>query len=180
MLIYFYIMDHKTVTIKLQTMKRNFFRHLTTLHSAFNIKKMLLTAAVATLWLSQATAAPGEELLNLFNRTFPDAKYTRWTEDKEHYIVSFSRNESLCRIWYDKEGALVYSLKYSQENDLPTRVLHAVKKRYPNRHIDGVIEITNHNNVSYELTLSDDRKWYVVSATSYGDVSLKYALRKRE
>ena len=172
-------MDQKIVIIKPQIMKRNFLRHLTTLHSAFNMKKMLLVAAIATLWLSRATAAPGEQLLSLFNRTLPDAQYTRWTEDKDHYMVSFTRNESLCRIWYDRSGMLVYSLKYGQENDLPLRVLQAVKKRYPNRQIDGLIEITRNNAVSYEITLSDDRKWYVVNATSYGDVSLKYTLKKR-
>lgn len=148
-------------------MKRNFFYHL-------------VLTAIAVFSLSAATASPSEALLRLFSRTFPDAKYIRWNEEGGYHIVSFTRNESQCRIWYDNEGALVYSLRYCQESELPMKVLLAVKKRYHDRRIDGVIEVTNRNGVNYELTLSDERKWYVVNATAYGDVSLKYSFRKQD
>lgn len=142
------------------------------------LNKLILTVAIALLGTFHVTAAPSESLLQLFNRTFPDAKYVKWAEEEGFYIVSFTRNDSQCRIWYDKEGSLVYSLKYCQETELPMKVLLAVKRRYHDKQIEGVTELTNKNGVTYEVVLSDAKKWYVVNATSYADVSLKYALRK--
>ena len=142
------------------------------------LNKIILTVAIALLGTFHVTAAPSESLVQLFNRTFPDAKYVRWAEQEGLYVVSFTRNDAQCRIWYDKEGSLVYSLKYCQETELPMKVLLAVKKRYHDKHIDGVTELTNKNGVTYEVVLSDEKKWYVVNATAYADVSLKYALRK--
>lgn len=143
-----------------------------------SLNKIILTVAIALLGTFHVAAAPSESLLQLFAHTFPDAKYVRWAEQEGFYIVSFTRNETQCRIWYDKEGSLVYSLKYCQETELPMKVLLAVKKRYHDKHIDGVTELTNKSGVIYELILSDDKKWYVVNSTAYGDVTQKYALRK--
>lgn len=161
-------------------MKHNFFSYLAACHSTFSIKKIILTATVALLCLSQATAAPGETLLSLFNRTFPDAKYVMWTTDGEYHAVSFNRNETHCKIWYDKEGTLIYSLRYCQESELPLKVLLAVKKKYHDRHIDGVTELTNKNGVTYDLILSDEKKCYVINSTAYGELTLKYSFRKQE
>jgi hypothetical protein len=143
------------------------------------LSKIILTVAIALLGTFHVTAAPSESLLQLFNRTFPDAKYVTWAEEGDYHAVSFTRNETQCRIWYDKEGTLVYSLRYCQEADLPMSVLLAVKRRYHDKHIEGATELTNKNGVTYEFVLSDEKKWYVVNATSYGDVSLKHFLRKK-
>lgn len=160
-------------------MKRITLYHLAALHAAFNMKKTVLSIAITILSLS-AAAAPDEPLLQLFNRTFPDAQYIRWIEDGEHHIVSFTQNETQCRIWYDKKGTLIYSLRYGQGNELPLSVLTAVKKKYHDKHIDGVTEITTQHSVIYELVLSDDKKWYVANVTEYGDVSQKYSFRKQQ
>jgi hypothetical protein len=172
-------MNDKITIIKLQTMKPNFFYHLAALHAAFKMKKTVLSIAITLLSLS-AIAAPDEPLLELFNRTFPDAKYIRWVEKGEHHIVSFTQNDTQCRIWYDKKGTLIYSLRYGLGNELPLPVLMAVKKKYRDKHIDGVTEITTQDSVTYELVLSDDQKWYVARVTDHGEVSQKYSLRKQE
>ncbi len=160
-------------------MKQRFFYHFAALNAAFNMKKTVLSIAITMLSLS-AAAAPDEPLLQLFNRTFPDAQYIRWIEKGEHHIVSFTQNETQCRIWYDKKGTLIYSLRYGRENELPMPVLMAVKKKYHDKHIDGVTEITTQHSVTYELTLSDDKKWYVANVTADGNVSPKYSFRKQE
>ncbi len=143
-------------------------------------KRVFPLVIVATLWMAKATAAPDERLLDQFNHTFPGAEYIRWTEDQGFNIVSFTWNDTPCRIWYDKDGAMVYSLRYQQEGELPLKVQLAIDKKYHDKHLDNFVEVTNKNGVSYEVMLSDDKKYYMVSATAYGDVSLKYSLRKHE
>jgi len=161
---------HHRSQIKPPNMKPNIFNQS---------KKLLLVAALAIFSLSQATAATSEELIRAFNHTFPDARYVRWTEDHDYQVVSFTLNETQCKICYSKEGAIVYSLKYMQENDLPLKPLMAVKKKYKDKQIVGVVELTNANGVLYELTISDDKKWYVVRADAQGGiVYTRYAFNK--
>lgn len=145
------------------------------------MKRILFSYLIIAIFsLSSAKAAPGETLVQVFSNTFPDAKYARWTENGEYYIVSFTRNETRYRVWYDKAGTLVYSLRYCQEGELPVKVLLEVKKKHPDKHIDGVIEITDTNGVIYELILKGKKKWYVVHAAPSGDIILKYSLLKQE
>jgi hypothetical protein len=162
-------MDYKIVLIKLPIMKRNIF----------NLKKAVLAIAIMMLSLS-AAASPGEPLIRLFNNTFPDAKDIRWMEEKEYHIVSFTLNNTLYRIWYDKKDRFVYSLRYCQENELPMPVLLAIKKKHRDKQIKGVTEITTQQDVTYELILSDNNKWYVAHITAYGEILLKYTFRKQE
>lgn len=156
-------------------MKRNFLNQLT----ASNIRKITLAAAITMLSLS-AMAVPGETLLQAFSRTFPDAQYVRWTEEGEHHIVSFTQNDIQCRVWYDQKGAVIYSLRYFNENELPLSVLLAVKKKYHDKHIDGVTEVTTPQGIAYSLMLSDDKKWYAVNVNDNGNAVLKYSFRKQE
>lgn len=172
-------MKHKIVYIKLQTMKRNLFSYLTAIHAVFNMKRTVLAVATVLCALS-AIATPGDALLRQFNLAFPDAQYIRWTESEEYHIVSFTRNDTQCRIWYDQKGTLVYSLRYCREDELPLHVLTAVKKKYHDKHIEGVTEITNQQGTAYELALSDEKKWYVISVTDRGNISTKNSFRKQE
>ncbi len=159
-------------------MKRNLFSYLAT-HTVFNMKKTAL-AVITVLFSLSAVATPGDALLRQFNLAFPDAQYIRWTEAEEYHIVSFTRNSTQCRIWYDQKGMLVYSLRYCQEDELPLPVLIAIKKKYHDKHIEGVTEVTNQQGTTYELTLSDEKKWYVISVTDRGNISPKNSFRKQE
>jgi hypothetical protein len=171
-------MNHKLIFIKQKDMKQNSRSHAIAFYAAFNIKKLLLVAALAIFSLSRTIAAPNEELIRIFSHTFPDAKYVRWVEDHEYQVVSFTLNETRCKIWYTKKGTFVYSLKYSGENELPLKPLLAVKKKYKDKHIVGVVELTNGYGVTYELTLSDDKKWYKVRASADGEVYTRYTFNK--
>jgi len=160
-------------------MKQNSRSHAIAFYAAFNMKKLFLVTALVIFSLSRTiAAAPNEELIRVFSHTFPDAKYVRWTEDHEYHVVSFTLNETQCKIWYTKEGTFLYSLKYSGENELPLKPLLAVKKKYKDKHIVGVVELTNQYGVTYELTLSDDKKWYVVRAGADGEVYTRHTFSK--
>jgi len=161
-------------------MKRITFLRVAVFHPMLNVKRIVLIASMILCAQLSLFAAPNEALLRLFNRMFPEAQYIRWTEDGAFDVVCFVQDDSQYRIWYDKQGTLVYSLRYCGENELPLTVLRSVKKKYRDRHIEGVTEITNKAGVSYELLLSDDSKWYAVISTASGNVALKYSLKKQQ
>lgn len=142
------------------------------------MKKVFLIASVVMLLASVAKADPSKKLLQLFNRTFPNAEFVMWSEDKGGYLVTFVQEDSQFKIWYDKSGNFVNSIRYGQEKDLPLRVLLTVKKRFKDKPIFGVTELTSEYGVCYRLMLTDSKKWYVVDVATDGGLSLKDTYRK--
>lgn len=142
-------------------------------------KHFLFTLMLTFGFFLQLKAAPGKPLLDLFRSMFPDAEYVTWTEDHGHHMVSFMQGETSSRIWFDQHGALVYSLRYCPESNLPMKIVSAINKKYSGRQIYGFTEVTNKTGIRYEVMLNDDKKWYCVSVSELGDVSLKYTVRKQ-
>ncbi|WP_153796852.1 hypothetical protein [Foetidibacter luteolus] len=144
------------------------------------MKKIFVIAAGLILSTSVAKADPNEKLVQSFNQTFPNAQSVKWSENDNGYLVSFTQTGTLTKIRYDKEGNFLNSLRYYQEKDLPLKVLLAVKKKYKDKSVFGVTELTNENGVTYQLTLNDDKKWYIINSTTDGDLSLKDSYTKSE
>jgi len=141
-------------------------------------KHFILSLMLALGCLSQVMAAPGKPLLDMFSLMFPDAEYVTWTKDHDYHMVSFAQGETSSRIWFKDDGNLVYSLRYCPETNLPMKITSALKKKYSNQQIYGFTEVTNRTGIRYEVMLQDNRKWYCVSVSELGDVSLKYTMRK--
>jgi hypothetical protein len=141
-------------------------------------KYFILSLVLALGCLSQVKAAPGKPLIDMFSSMFPDAKYVTWTMDHGYHMVSFAQGETSSRMWFDDQGALAYSLKYCPETNLPMKITSALKKKYNNKEIYGFTEVTNKTSIRYEVMLQDSKKWYRVSVSELGDVSLKYTMRK--
>jgi hypothetical protein len=141
-------------------------------------KHFILSLLLVLGCLSQVMALPGKSLLDIFSHMFPDAEYVTWTEDHGYHMVSFTQGETSSRIWFNDEGAPVYSLKYCPEANLPLKITSALMKKYNGRQIYGFTEVTNKSDVRYEVMLQDNKKWYRVSVSELGDVSLKYTMRK--
>jgi len=144
------------------------------------MKKIFFIATAALLAVNIAKADPSEKLLNSFRQTFPDARAVKWNESETGYLVSFTQTGTLTKIKYDKDGSFVNSLRYYQEKDLPIKVLMAIKKKYDGKQVFGVTEFTNTDGVTYQVTLNDDKKWYIVNATTEGDLILKDSYLKSE
>lgn len=141
-------------------------------------KHFILSLMLALGCLSQLKATPGRPLLDMFTRMFPDAEYVTWSKDHGYHMVSFAQGETSSRMWFDDHGALVQSLRYCPETNLPTKITSALKKRYNNKQIYGFTEVTNRAGIRYEVMLNDSKKWYCVSISDLGDVSLKYTMKK--
>ena len=144
------------------------------------MKKIFLIAAGTFFAISIVKADPSEKLLQSFKQTFPNAKSVKWNENESGFLVSFTQESTLTKIKYDKDGNFVNSLRYYQQQDLPIKVLLAVKKKYDGKQIFGVTEFTSADGVTYQLTLNDDKKWYIVNASTEGDLKLQDSYNKSE
>jgi len=144
------------------------------------MKKIFFIAAAALLTATIAKADPSEKLLNSFKQTFPAAKNVKWNDSENGYMVSFMQTGTLTKIKYDKDGNFVNSLRYYQEKDLPVKVLMSIRKKYDGKNVYGVTEFTNTEGIIYQITLSDNKKWFIVNSSTDGDLVLKDSYLKSE
>jgi hypothetical protein len=134
------------------------------------MKKAIAYLATCILIVSSIAAAPGSKILQRFNETFPNAKNVKWIDDKAGYFVSFSQNENYNKVFYNKDGDFVYSLKYSNGDQLPTNIAMALNKKFGETKMLGVTEVTTQTSTVYNVKLSKDEKLYCLNILTDGTI----------
>jgi hypothetical protein len=120
----------------------------------------------------------GEKVLKAFKETFSDAKDVIWSEFDTYYEVKFKQSEVSARIKYDQEGNVIEAYRYYQEQQLAPYVLSKLKKKYADKKIFGITEVTKKNGLQYFITLEDDHNWYAVRADIFGNLDLEKKFKK--
>lgn len=128
---------------------------------------ILMTALVSTSY-SFSTPIVNEKVLEAFKKTFHNPQGTQWFENAQGYEVHFTCDEINSKVWYDKEGNILKTYRYYNEYRLPPYISGRINKKYPDRTIFGVTEITNEAGVSYYIKLEDEKNWTTIKADSYG------------
>lgn len=129
---------------------------------------MLYVASV--LIVASVAAAPGSKLLQSFNETFPNAKNVKWTDDKAGYFVSFYQKENFNKVFYNKNGEFVYSLKYCNADELPVNIKMVLTKKFNTANILGVTEVTTQGNTLYNIKLTKGNKLYCLDVLADGSI----------
>jgi len=132
--------------------------------------KRALVYAACIFIVSTAAAAPGSKLVQRFNETFPNAKNVKWVDDKAGFFVSFSQNGNYNKVFYDKGGNFVYSLKYFSGDALPINIIMALNEKYEAAKIIGATELTTQNNTVYSVKLTKADKIYATDLLADGTV----------
>ncbi|HEX5153865.1 MAG TPA: hypothetical protein VFW07_20600 [Parafilimonas sp.] len=135
------------------------------------MKKTILYVATCFIIGSSIAAAPGSKVLERFNETFPNAKNVKWNDNKKGYFVSFYQNDNFNKVFYNKAGNFVYSLKYSNSDALPTNIAMSVREKFEGAKIIGVTEATTQTNTVYNIKLSKGEKIYCVDLSPDGTVA---------
>src|SRR5436190_5421045 len=136
--------------------------------------KKLFALSIASFVLTiTALAGVNEKLLYSFNQAFPLAQNIKWSEDDKGYFVTFTQFGILSKVIYDTEGDFVYALRYYKEENLPVSILLTVRKKFPDKKIAGVTELSCEDNVTYHLRLEDAKSWYGIAVTSTGSVTIE-------
>ena len=99
--------------------------------------KRAIVYAACIFIVSTAAAAPGSKLVQRFSETFPNAKNVKWVDDKAGYFVSFTQNGNFNKVFYNKGGNFVYSLKYFSGDALPVNIIMTLNVR---------LSVEEHNN----------------------------------
>lgn len=144
------------------------------------MKKILAAAIALTFTFSSFAKDPGvkEKVLEAFNKTFSDAKEVVWTESNNSYEANFKQHEVQTRVYYDKEGNILRTLRYYGENHLPLMVLSKIKTKYSDKKIFGVTEEATENGINFHVILEDEKSWLQINSDVYGSFSQIKKMKK--
>jgi hypothetical protein len=146
------------------------------------IQRTLFTVACFMALTAGAFATDGftisEKMLSSFKKTFPDAQQVKWLEQTDRYTVNFSENGILTKIDYDKEGNFISSLRYYKEKNLPINILCRLQKKYADKKVFGVTEMTTEAAVEYYIKLEDSENWITVRSNADGNMQVVEKYKK--
>jgi len=137
------------------------------------MKKIIYLAVLMTGLVVTAAATPdvSEKIIKAFNETFSTAQNVTWQEfDNKNCQANFKLDEVIVKALYDKEGELLETIRYYSEKTLPQNITAKLKKKYSGKEIFGITEIAGENDISYYITLKDDKNWYTVKSDPYGNL----------
>ncbi len=119
-----------------------------------------------------------DKLLQAFKQTFPDAQQVKWAEQEDKYMVNFKQGDVLTKIEYDKEGNFISSLRYYSEKNLPVSILCRLQKKYADKKVFGVTEMTTESAVEYYIKLEDETTWITVRSNADGNMQIVEKYKK--
>lgn len=147
-----------------------------------NLRKQLITLGLLLSVSAGAFAFDGlvisEKVLQTFKNTFPNAQDVKWLETGEKYTVNFKENGVLTKIDYDMDGNFISSLRYYSESNLPVNILRKVQKKYADKKIFGVTEMTSDSNVDYYIKMEDNTNWITVKSNANGSMQVVEKYKK--
>ncbi|MCD2424597.1 hypothetical protein LQ567_17585 [Niabella pedocola] len=139
------------------------------------MKLFILTAALS-LGLNAMAAVPtnptvNEKVIKTFNQVFSEAQNVQWSTTATYSQASFQSGAVATRVMIDNNGALIRTIRYYKENELPSHVLYQIRKKYEGKEIAGVTEISNNEGTSYHIIVNDNRNMYKVTVDNSGSLT---------
>lgn len=140
------------------------------------MKQRLLSTLVlltAVLQVAATTAEPvNEQVLKTFTQIFKDAQHVCWSDRGDYFEAYFISDDIKTRALLNEKGALVQTIRYYKEAELPSNIRYSIKKAHQGKLIFGVTEVTNQNGVHYRIILRDDKHFIHINADSQGDTEI--------
>ena len=145
------------------------------------MKKSLLIFAVAAVLVgatTRANAAVNQKVLTSFKSVFVHASNVNWYEYSDHFQASFNQDGMMIKVSYDKEGNLLNSIRYYKEQQLPLNILYRVKKKYADKKVDIVTEVSNADGTVFFIQLEDAKSFTIVKTDSSGEMTVTDSFNK--
>ena len=141
---------------------------------------MCFFALVSAISISAApTSLVTEKVLKVFHEAFPEVTQPSWYTFDNYYEVYFTNpDNSSCRIDYTPDGIVISTTRYYFEQNLSPAIRAKVSEKYPGKKIFGITEVSNSENVTYNIVFEDDKYWYNIESDATGIIKLDKKLEK--
>jgi acyl-CoA synthetase (AMP-forming)/AMP-acid ligase II len=144
------------------------------------MKKLIIFTCLFAALSATASNPPevSEKVLKAFSETFMKATEVVWHEVQNLYEASFKQSEVISRAIYDQDGNLLRTTRYYSQENLPINILTKLQKRFAGKSVYGVTELSTDDEVSYHITMQDEKNWYIIKADNWGSLELEKKYKK--
>ena len=144
------------------------------------MKKLIIFTCLFAALSATASNPPevSEKVLKAFNETFMKATEVVWYEVQNLYEASFKQSEVISRAIYDQDGNLLRTTRYYSQENLPINILTKLQKRFAGKSVYGITELSTDDEVSYHITMQDEKNWYIIKADNWGGLDLEKKYKK--
>lgn len=115
---------------------------------------------------------PTPSVLSAFQKTFPQTGDVKWFAEAEGYSAYFIQDGITHRINYDAKGNILSGIRYYKEAQLPFVIKAKIKKKFDNKTVYGVAEITVDDETVYRIFLQDQTSLMTVHSDAFGNLSV--------
>ena len=143
-----------------------------------NLLALVYSFAIGATAFAFAEKNVSEKVLQLFKQSFPNAEQVVWKEYPETYVVNFLEDGIRSSVIYEKDGTFKTSTRYYQQQNLPYYLLYNIKKRYPDKKIFGVTEISTIMEIQYYIKLEDASVWTTIKMDCEGNLQVVEKVKK--
>jgi hypothetical protein len=101
-------------------------------------------------------------IISKFHESFPVSSDEVWTKTNNSYMVTFTADKVLNRVFLDKKGKTTGQIRYYQENGLPATVRDMVKTFGGCFTIGGVTEVSTEAGTVYLVNINEETSWKIL------------------
>ena len=105
------------------------------------------------------TAAPvpvvTEKALQSFRSSFKNPVGASWHQVGKHFLAKFEADGKKQRALFNKNGAIIYTISYGVEKDLPSDLRKQIKSNYYDNAISMAIEVNENNRTIWVVRMED-------------------------
>jgi hypothetical protein len=142
---------------------------------------LLLLLGQLTASAKTRPAEINQKLIRAFQEAFPKAEGVEWKDNGERYVVHFTEKAIFAMIEYDHAGNFISSVRYfSDPYALPSLLSATLQRKYADKSVFGITEITTEEGRCYYIKLEDKKKWITVKATADGSTEVVEKIGKQE
>ena len=150
------------------------------------MKKALLICLIAagsmSIFATSVHASPdvSAKILKTFHTHFPEVANPSIYQNGDTYVVTFKSrdNNSSGRMFYDKDGNLLETIRYYKEDELSPFIRSKIASKYKNNSIFMVTDVENESEHFYQVILQNTNNMLVVHVNNDGSMHLEKKFKK--
>jgi len=126
-----------------------------------NAPESLASPATGTAYSSDLSSLSNKVVKN-FKKNFKNADDLRISNFENRTYIYCKTNGIVNRVRYDKRGNWDYTIRYYEENQLPSEIRKQVKRTFFDFDISGVTEVSVGDKTAYLVRIKSIETWKTV------------------
>jgi hypothetical protein len=136
------------------------------------MKKIIFSFLLIAAISSHAAGDPevNQEVAKAFKETFIYAEDVNWRKTGSDFQADFWQGAVNVSADYDEWGNLLRTIRHYFEKQLPPLIVAKIKKEYTGRTILFVTEVSSEDDITYYVSLQDDKHIYSIKVSTFGSI----------